>query len=68
MCIDAKVSDKFLDADMWVSGIIIRPWKFKPKTVAASDIQSDVAAAVDIQFDAATAVMTDNNNSSQKSK
>ena len=67
VCIDAKVSDKFLDADMWVSGIIIRPWKFKPKTVAASDMQSD-AVAVDIQSDAAAAVMTDNDNSSQKSK
>ena len=31
ICIDAKIGDKFIDPDIWVNGIVIRPWKFKPK-------------------------------------
>jgi hypothetical protein len=31
VCIDSKTRDKFLDPDNWADGIVIRPWKFKPK-------------------------------------
>ena len=31
ICIDAQYSDKFLDPMAWANGIVIKPWKFKPK-------------------------------------
>lgn len=31
VCIDAENRDKFLNAERWYSGIVIRPWKFKTK-------------------------------------
>ena len=31
VCIDASSGNKFLDLNMWASGIVIRPWTFKPK-------------------------------------
>ena len=31
VCVDAKTIDKFLNPENWADGIVIRPWKFKPK-------------------------------------
>ena len=35
VCIDDSAKDKFLDEEMWSNGIVIRPWRFKPKDVVA---------------------------------
>ena len=32
--IDSVDREKFLNEDVWARGIVIRPWKFKPKTDA----------------------------------
>ena len=40
ICIDASRSDTFLNPDIWASGIIIRPWKFKPKVIAGPLVSS----------------------------
>ena len=74
VCINAKVSERFLDADMWESGIIIRPWQFKPKTTAnettptepVSDIRQSVSAEADGMQPGATADHPQTDNSTQQ--
>ena len=46
VCIDAKISDSFLNPDTWPDGIVIRPWKFKPKVKNAETDQPINAANV----------------------
>ena len=36
VCIDSTLRDKFLNPELWYSGIVIRPWKFKPKDAKQS--------------------------------
>jgi hypothetical protein len=31
VCIDSQIADKFLNPEIWASGIVIKPWRFKPK-------------------------------------
>ena len=31
VCIDALMSENFLNEDIWANGVVIRPWTFKPK-------------------------------------
>lgn len=34
ICINAEYNDKFLNPDVWYNGIVIRKWRFKPKTAS----------------------------------
>jgi hypothetical protein len=33
ICIDRQFINKFMDPQAWYSGIVVKPWKFKPKQV-----------------------------------
>ena len=37
ICIDAQCSEKFLDSMAWPNGIVVKPWKFKPKPKVTED-------------------------------
>lgn len=45
VCIDDEFSKKFLDASAWPNGIVIRPWRFKPKVIESK--QGDPALPQD---------------------
>lgn len=38
VCIDSKDIDKLFDADAWADGIVIKEWRFKPKTVGGGNV------------------------------
>lgn len=36
VCIDAETSKEFQDSSIWPNGIVVKPWKFKPKNTATA--------------------------------